>query len=118
MTTIKDAINDLFNAPQFTTEEAVDRHFGPVFRQRVNGTWDDRSGFLARMDRLRETVAHAAITVLDEFSDGGRYAERHVIDMLKRDGERILQEVYVLAERGSDGRFIRIEETALTLEVR
>ncbi|MFU1980287.1 hypothetical protein [Bordetella hinzii] len=40
MTTIKDAINDLFNAPQFTTEEAVDRHFGPSFRLGANHALD------------------------------------------------------------------------------
>lgn len=115
MTTIKDAINDMFNNPQLSTEEAVGRHFAPSFRQRVNGSWEDRSTVLARIDHLRQVVEHATITVLDEYFDGDRYAERHVIDLAMRDGERILQEVYLFAERGPDGRFNRIEEATLRL---
>ena len=116
MTTIKDAVEDLLNDRQLTTDEAVDRHFGPSFRQRTNGSWDDRAAFLARIVRFREVFKHATITVLDELVDGDRYAERHVIDLVKRDGDRIVQEVYVFAERDPEGRFTRIEETNLMLE--
>ncbi len=116
MTTIKDAINDLFNNQQLPAEEAVDRHYGPTFRQRTNGSWDDRPGFLARVIDFRKVVEHATITVLDELTDGNRYAERHVVDLIQRDGNRILQEVFVFAERDSEGRFVRIEETTLMLE--
>lgn len=116
MTTIKDAVEDLLNNRQLTADAAVDRHFGPSFRQRTNGSWDDRPAFLARRVLLREVIQHATITVLDELIDADRYAERHVVDLVKRDGERILQEVYVFAKRDSDGRFARIEETTLMLE--
>lgn len=116
MTTIKDAVEDLLNNRQLTAEEAVDRHFGPTFRQRTNGSWDDRPAFLARIVLLREAVEHATITVLDELLDGDRYAERHVVDLVRHDGERVVQEVYVFAERDPDGRFARIEETTLMLE--
>ncbi|KRA35780.1 hypothetical protein ASD68_05200 [Rhodanobacter sp. Root627] len=116
MTTLKDAIEDLLNNRQLTAAEAVDRHFGPGFRQRTNGTWDDRATFLARINHFRDVVAHATITVLDELGDADRYAERHVIDLLERDGGRIRQEVYVFATLDPDGRFARIEETTLLLE--
>lgn len=116
MATIKDAIEDLFNTPELTAAEAVERHFAPSFRQRVNGSWVDYSTFLARIASLREIVGRVTITVLDEFSDGNRYAERHVIDLLKRDGSRIIQEVYLFGERSLDGRFNRIEETTLAIE--
>lgn len=116
MTTIRDAVNDLLNNQQLTAEEAVERHYGPSFRQRTNGSWDDRPAFLARIADLRKVVEHATITVLDELADGNRYAERHVVDLVRRDGGRILQEVSVFAERDSEGRFIRIEETTRMLE--
>jgi hypothetical protein len=116
MTTLKDAIDDLFNNRRLPADEAVDRHFAPAFRQRVNGRWDDRSGFLARVVQLRETVEHVTITVLDELTEGNNYAERHIVELVQHDGERAGQEVYVFAERGPDGRFVRIEETALALE--
>lgn len=115
MSALKQAIDDLFD-PRLTAEAALDRHFAPSFRQRVNGSWDDRCAFLARIVSFREVVERATITALDEFVDGRRYAERHVVDLLKRSGERILQEVYVFAERDRDGRFIRIEETTLVLD--
>jgi hypothetical protein len=115
MSTIKDAVEDMFNNPQLTADEALSRHFAPTFRQRTNGRWDDRVAFAGRIVLLREVVAHATITVLDELAEGDCYAERHVVDLVKRDGERIVQEVYVFAERGPDGRFTRIEETTLTL---
>ncbi len=116
MTTIKRAVEDLLGNRQLTADEAVDRHFGPTFRQRTNGIWDDRAAFLARIVLLRGIVEHATVTVLDELGDGDRYAERHVVDLLQRDGERIVQEVYLFAERGPDGRFTRIEEATFTLE--
>lgn len=116
MTTINDAVEDLLNNRQLTADEAVDRHFGPTFRQRTNGSWDDRPTFLARIVLLREVVERATITVLNELADGNNYAERHVVDLVKHDGERIVQEVYIFGERDPDGRFTRIEETTLMLE--
>ena len=116
MTTIKDAVEDLFNNRQLPAEEAVDRHYASSFRQRINGSWDDRTGLLARVIELREVIAHATITVLDEVSDGNRYAERHLIDLAQQDGTRIVHEVFVFAERDADGRFVRIEETTLELQ--
>jgi hypothetical protein len=116
VTTIKDAVEDLLNQQRFTVDEAVDRHFSPTFRQRTNGRWDDRAAFLARIVLLREAVEHATITVLDELADAERYAERHVIQLVKRDGERIVQEVYVFAERDSDGRFTCLEEATMMLD--
>lgn len=115
MSTIKAAVDDLLNNRQLTVNEAVDRHFGPTFHQRTNGSWDDRPAFLARIVLLRELVEHATITVLDELADGDCYAERHIVDLLRRDGERIVQEVYVFAERDPDGRFTRIEEATVLL---
>lgn len=115
MTTIKGAFDDLFDQ-RLPADEAVDLHFAAGFRQRTNGSWEDRTGFLARVVELRQVVEHAGITVLDEHADGNRYAERHVVDLVQRNGLRIVQEVYVFAERDSDGRFVRIDETTLMLE--
>lgn len=114
MPSLKQAINDLFD-PQMSAEEALDRHFAPSFRQRINGQWIDRAAFLAGIVQSRAVVEHATVTVLEEFEDGARYAERHAIQLVKHDGERIVQEVSVFAQRAPDGRFTRIEETTLML---
>lgn len=74
---------------------------GPTFRQRTNGSWDDRAAFRARIIQLRDVVEHTTITVLDELIDADSYAERHVVDLVKRD---------------PDGRFTRIEEATAMLE--
>lgn len=115
MSKIKAAVEDLLNNRQLRAAEALDRHFGPTFRQRTNGSWDDRNAVLERIVQFREVVEHATITVLDELAVGDRYAERHLIDLLRRDGTRTVQEVYVFAERGADGRFTRIEEATVVL---
>ncbi|WP_343722288.1 nuclear transport factor 2 family protein [Herbaspirillum seropedicae] len=115
MASLKEAIEDLFNNPLLTAEEAVDRHFAPAFRQRVNGSWIDRASFLAAIVSLRASVDRVEVTVLDELSEGSRYAERHLIDLAKRDGKQLRQEVYVFAQRAEDGRFDQIEETTLAL---
>lgn len=115
MSTIKAAVDDLFDR-QLPVEEALDRHFAPGFRQRTNGDWEDRPAVLARIAELREIAEHVTVTVLDELADGARYAERHVVDLVRRDGARVAQEVYVFAERDADGRFVRIEEASLPLE--
>lgn len=110
MTTIAAAVGDLLVNRRLTVDEAMDRHFAPTFRQRTNGRWDGRDAVAARIAQMREAVAQATVTVLDEVRDGPRYAERHVIDLRKRDGERVSLEVYVFAELDADGRFAWIEE--------
>lgn len=115
MSTIKDAIEDLLDNPQLEASAAFERHFNPSFRQRVNGTWIDSSEFLMRIAQLREVLKRATVTVLDKFVDGNQYAERHIIDLVMHNGEEILHEVYLFAERDSDGRFNRIEEATLAL---
>jgi len=116
MASLKEAIEDIFNNPLLTTEEAVNLHFTTAFRQRVNGTWIDHASFLAAIVSLQASVDRVKITVLDELSDGSRYAERHIIDLLKRDGGQMRQEVYVFAQCSEDGRFNQIEETTLVLK--
>jgi hypothetical protein len=109
MTTIKAAVADLFDR-QLPVDDAVDRHYGPGFRQRTDGVWEDRSGLLQRMCDLRNSIDSISITVLHELSDGPRYAERHLVDLMHRDGGRTRLEVFVFAEHDAEGRFVWIEE--------
>ncbi|MGE6386008.1 hypothetical protein ACQKEN_10145 [Pseudomonas sp. NPDC078416] len=115
MNTLKSAIDDLFTCAKSSVNEAVDKHFAATFVQRINGVWIDRQTFVAGISQLRSTVAHATVTVLDELVDADRYAERHIVMLIKHDGERIVQEVYVFARRDADGRFNRIEETSVAV---
>jgi len=114
MSTLKEAIDDLLD-PKLPLQATVDRHFAPGFRQRTNGQWDDRDAFVARIARLRDGLERAQVTVLDEHVDGRRHAQRHVIELMLRDGQRIAQEVYLFAQRDGEGRFTRIEEVTLAV---
>jgi hypothetical protein len=116
MTTLKGALADLLQNQEFSVDEAAARHISPDFRQRTNGQWDDRAGFLARIAHLRSETRHVTITVLDELHDGTRYAERHIIDLLHNDGRRTVREVHLFAALDSDGRFERIEEMTRAVE--
>lgn len=115
MTDIKTALHDLLNEQSIPLDVAIDRHFGPDYRQRTNGEWDDRAGFAAHIAHLRSLVRSARIDVLDEITVGHRYADRHVVDIRKCDGRRVVQEVYLFGEFDEDGRFGRVEETTLLL---
>jgi hypothetical protein len=115
MTTLRAALADLLENQDLTVDQAANRHISRDFRQRTNGQWDDRAGFLARITQLRSNTKDITITVLDDIVDGGRYAERHIIDLLLTDGRRLVQEVYLFAALDSDGRFERIEEVSLPL---
>jgi hypothetical protein len=81
----------------------------------VNGSWIDRATFLEGIVQLRAVLDHAKVTVLDELGNGERYAERHLIELVLRDGAVAYQEVYVFAQRDSDGRFVRIEEATIAV---
>lgn len=115
MTTIKAALDDLLNNRDLELGEAVDRHFAAGYRQRTNGDWDDRNAFITHIAHLRSIVASAQVTVAEEIIDTDRYAERHIVEVTKTDGSRIVQEVYVFGDLDTDGRFTRIEETTLML---
>lgn len=110
--TISSAVDDLFNDRRLRVEDAVDRHFAPTFRQTVNGVAVSRADFVALMVQARNAVEQVRVTVLNELVVGDEYAERHVIELVARDGTRTCQEVFVFARRDSDGRFARIDETS------
>jgi hypothetical protein len=118
MTTCTDmhsALTDLLFRPEVDLATAADRHFAPDYRQRTDGSWDERDGFVEHIAHLRSIVASGTVRVLDEFRDGPRYADRHVVEILKLDGSRVEMEVYVFGEFAADGRFRRVEETTLML---
>ena len=116
MTTIAAALNDLLFTPDLPVEEAIDRHFAPGYRQRTDGSWDDRAGFTAHMTHLRSLVAHGEVEVHEELRNGSLYADRHTVTVTKTDGSTVRMEVYLFGEQAADGRFCRIEETTLLLD--
>ncbi|MEM9635897.1 MAG: nuclear transport factor 2 family protein [Pseudomonadota bacterium] len=115
-TSIFATLDDILNQQQILLEDVLDRHFSDDYRQRTNGHWSDRESFMQHASKLREIVASAKIEVLDELRDGNLYADRHRVYVLKRDGQQVVQEVYLFAELDTNGRFARIEETTLMLE--
>jgi hypothetical protein len=115
VTTIDAALRDLLNEPTISLDDAIDRHFVPGYRQRTNGSWDDRAGFAEHIAHLRNIVRTMTITVIDEISDGHTYADRHIVDLEKTDGSHVVQEVYLFGALADDGRFERVEETTLML---
>ncbi|MFD5398626.1 nuclear transport factor 2 family protein [Streptomyces sp. NPDC127097] len=115
-TGIEAAMNDLLFARDITVQEAADRHFAPEYRQRTDGEWIDRAGFVEHITHLRTLVADGQVQVQEELCDGSKYADRHTVDITKKDGSTVRMEVYVFADFAPDGRFRRIEETTLMLQ--
>lgn len=114
MSTIKKAVDDLLDLER-AVHVSMDAHFAPTFSQRVNGSWIDRATFLKGIMSLREKLRQASVTVLDELDVGERYAERHLINIVMRDGAVVHQEVYIFAQRDAVGRFERIEEATIAV---
>ncbi|MFJ9074685.1 nuclear transport factor 2 family protein [Streptomyces sp. NPDC102278] len=114
-TNIVAALNDLLFTPEADLQAAVDRHFAPDYRQRTNGTWDERDGFTAHIAHLRTVVAEGGVEVHEELTDGRLYSDRHTVAVVKKDGSTVRTEVYLFGEFAADGRFRRIEETTLML---
>ncbi|MEV5989061.1 nuclear transport factor 2 family protein [Streptomyces sp. NPDC052051] len=110
------ALTDLLLTPGLDLDEAADRHFAPDYRQRTDGSWANRTEFLAHIAHLRTVVADGSVEVHDELSSGDHYADRHTMEVVKTDGSTVCMEVYLFAEFAPDGRFRRIEETTLMLE--
>ncbi|MFD9367450.1 cytochrome P450, cyclodipeptide synthase-associated [Streptomyces sp. NPDC060020] len=112
-TDITRAINDLLFTPGLDLDEAVERHFTPDYRQRTDGVWSDRAGFVQHMTRLRTLVRSGHIEVHDELRDGPRYADRHTVTITRDNGRTSSTEVYLFARMAPDGRFQCVEETTL-----
>ncbi|MHA3903085.1 nuclear transport factor 2 family protein [Castellaniella sp. WN] len=85
-TDIRLVLDELLNRRELPLEAVLDRHFSPGYRQRTNGVWDDREAFARHARKLREIIESARIEVLDELRDGDRYADRHRVHVVKRDG--------------------------------
>ncbi|MFD7833989.1 nuclear transport factor 2 family protein [Streptomyces sp. NPDC059761] len=115
-TRIEAALNDLIFNRDITVEEATDRHFTPQYRQRTDGEWADRAGFIEHITHVRGVVADGHVEVHEELCDGSKYADRHTAHITKKDGSTVRMEVYLFADLAPDGRFDRIEETTLMLE--
>jgi hypothetical protein len=116
MTTVKALLDDLLNRQAISLPQVLDTHLGADYRQRTDGVWSDRREAGEHFAYLRAIVDHAEVTVLEDLTDGRQYAERHLVDIAKRDGGRVLQEFYVFGELLPDGRFARLEEVALMLD--
>ena len=90
MNKLKQAVDDLFN-PRLPIDEAADRHFSLDFRQRTNGTWDDRRAFIDRIAKCRAIVDRGTVTVLVPRRTALRGAPHRRSEQARREG--ILLEV-------------------------
>lgn len=113
---IAEILDQLLNRQDVPLDIVLDRYFSSEYRQRTNGHWDDRLAFEAHARKLREIVASATIEVLDELRADKFYSDRHIVRVVKRDGTKVTQEVYLFGELDSSGRFVRIEEATLMLD--
>ena len=111
--TIATAFEQLLD-PQVDLADAVDRHFGPTFRQRADGVWLDRTAFVERVAALRSLATSAEVEVHDSLFAGEVHADRHTVVVVTADAT-VRTEVYLFARHDPDGRFAEIQEVTLAL---
>ncbi|WP_127509268.1 nuclear transport factor 2 family protein [Actinoplanes solisilvae] len=107
----KDALNDLAFAPHEPVETALDRYYAPDLEWRSDGVVKDRAAFGAFVAGLQSQIVSGNVTVLDEFVDGHKYAQRHVYEATLTNGTTLRREIYLFGEYSEDGRFRRVNET-------
>lgn len=115
MTDVATALHDLLNEHNLPLDVAMQRHFSDEYRQRTDGSWQDRAGFVEHIAHLRTVVDHISVDVLDELTNGTTYADRHVVRIRKVGGAEVVHEVYLFGQMAADGRFSEIEEVTLML---
>jgi hypothetical protein len=112
---ISDALRDLVFDQRLTVEDAMDKYFAADYGHRNSGIARTRAEFAAMATGAREEIAHGTVTVLDEFRDGDRYSERHVLEVVKRDGSTERAEIYIIGRFADDGRFASLNEAGFPL---
>ncbi len=115
MPQLKSVLEDLLNSQNLPLEEVMDTYLTSAYRQRTDGAWSTREEVAEHFAHLRAVVASAEVRVHEELADRRRYAERHTVVIDKRDGGRVVQEVYAFASLAPDGRFDRLEEVTMML---
>jgi hypothetical protein len=92
-------------------KETLDRYFTPDYEQDSDGETYDRETFAVHVkEDFREPTERATVTVHEIVQEGNRTAQRHRLDMTRRDGTTIGMEVHMFAEYASDGRLHRVHE--------
>lgn len=113
-TTLSRALTDLFD-PATDPVVAVERHYAPDYRHRIDGTWVGRAEFLDQVQALRTTIRGVRVSVLDELRTGDSYAERHVVELTAAGGSTSRTEVFVFGSYAPDGRFRTLHEATAAL---
>ncbi|MEV4602103.1 nuclear transport factor 2 family protein [Amycolatopsis sp. NPDC049253] len=111
-----DALRDLCFSQRLSVDEAMDTYFAPGYTHRNSGQAKTRAEFAAMAARAREQIASGEIQVLDEFRDGDRYSERHILDITNEDGGGERAEINLIGRYATDGRFLKINEAGFSRE--
>ena len=112
---ISDVLRDLIFDQRMPIEDVMDTYCAPDFVHRNSGKLLTRAEFAAMAAQAREQITRGEITVLDEFRDGDRYGERHVLDVTQQDGGVERAEIYLIGRYAADGRFLELNEAGFSL---
>ncbi|ODR10127.1 hypothetical protein BHQ21_03240 [Mycobacterium sherrisii] len=110
---VTDVLYELVFSCERTIEELVDAYFADDYEHRINGTVQTRGEFAAMARAARSNIVEGTATTLDEFWVGDCYAERHVLEVTRRDGSTGRTEVYIIGQYAADGRFARLNEAGV-----
>jgi len=112
---IAEALRELVFAPVQSVDAVMDKFFAPGYVHRTSGRKQTREEFAEHARLARNEIIRGSATVLDELQTGSAYAERHLLDVTRRDGGRQNSEIYIIGTYAPDGRFASLNETGFPL---
>lgn len=68
------------------------------------------------MIKLRSILSGISVKILNLIQESLNFADRHVVKLEKANGNREVIEVFLLAERYDEGKFLKVWKTARTLD--
>lgn len=81
-----------FYTEMLADEAAVPRFFGSSYVQRTNGFEIDYQGLVEHLRHIRSFSSQTIFRVEDAVASEGVVAERHIVEMIDREGDAIIVE--------------------------
>ncbi|KAJ1545277.1 hypothetical protein HK405_004798 [Cladochytrium tenue] len=110
--TVQSILSEVILDRSTPVRDAVDRYFAPGYIQVTDGAVSDREAFITHVEAVRGHIQSGELKVVDFVLDPARgvFADRHVVKVVKNDGNASELDVYMFGRLDGDGRITEVNE--------